>query len=59
VDRDEEGKITTRVFASEQNSDSMLKILGFKDESYITSEPKTEQETAVLEREEELAETKI
>jgi len=28
-DKDKDGKITTRVFAPEQSSESMLKILGF------------------------------
>ena len=29
IDKDKDGKITTRVFAPEQSSESMLKILGF------------------------------
>ena len=55
IDRDEEGRITTRVFAEEQDSDSMLRILGFKDESFVA--PINKEEIAV-EPEEELAETK-
>jgi arginine decarboxylase len=30
IDRDENGDITTQLFASEQSSDSMLEILGYK-----------------------------
>ncbi len=30
IDRDEDGKITTRLFAPEQTSEAMLKILGYK-----------------------------
>jgi arginine decarboxylase len=30
IDRDKDGKITTKLFAEEQDSDSMLKILGYK-----------------------------
>ena len=59
VDLDENGKITTRVFATEQNSDSMLRILGFKDESYVSADVKNVAEGDVTEPEEELAETKI
>ena len=55
IDRDEEGKIVTRVFAEEQDSDSMLRILGFKDESFVAPINKDE---ASVEAEEELAETK-
>ena len=29
IDKDREGNITTRVFAEEQSSESMLKILGY------------------------------
>jgi arginine decarboxylase len=60
VDRDEEGRITTRVFAEEQNSESMLRILGFKEESFTAPETtRKESEKAPVETEEELAETKI
>jgi len=59
VDRNEDGKLTTRVFAQEQNSDSMLRILGFKDESYTSPEVKNEHESQPVEVENELAETKI
>ena len=30
VDRDEEGNLTTRLFAPQQNADSMLQILGYE-----------------------------
>jgi arginine decarboxylase len=30
IDKDKDGKITTTLFAPEQDSDSMLKILGYK-----------------------------
>lgn len=30
IDRDEQGKLTTRLFAAEQDSESMLKILGYR-----------------------------
>jgi arginine decarboxylase len=30
IDRDENGKVVTRLFAPEQDSESMLKILGFR-----------------------------
>jgi len=59
VDKDENGRIVTRVFANEQNSDSMLRILGFKDDSYVLPDNKTEKEGTDVETEEELAETKI
>jgi arginine decarboxylase len=59
VDKDEEGRIVTRVFAEEQHSDSMLKILGFKDESYTAPETNKSTEMQPVEAEEELAETKI
>ena len=60
VDRDEEGKIVTKVFAVEQNSDSMLRILGFKDEPMAASvENKNGREKEPVEAEEEFAETKI
>jgi arginine decarboxylase len=59
IERDDEGRITSRVFAEEQNSDSMLRILGFKDESYVAPEPKVEKESQPVETEEELVETKI
>ena len=36
VDRNAEGRITTKVFADEQDSESMLRILGFRDESYVS-----------------------
>ena len=59
VDKDENGRIVTRVFANEQNSDSMLRILGFKDESYVAPDNRNKNEEGVSEPEEELAETKI
>ena len=59
VDRDEEGRITTRVFADEQNSDSMLRILGFKEEPFGAQDGKPAVEKPKEEPEEELAETKI
>lgn len=59
VDRDEEGRITTRVFADEQNSDSMLRILGFKEEPFGAQDAKPAIEKPRVEPEEELAETKI
>jgi arginine decarboxylase len=37
----------------------MLRILGFKDESYVAPEPKVEKESQPVETEEELVETKI
>jgi arginine decarboxylase len=56
VDRDDEGRIVTRVFAEEQDSDSMLRILGFKDDSFIAPVIRDEVPS---ETEEELVETKI
>ncbi len=44
VDRDAEGQITTRVFANEQDSESMLRILGFRDESYVQPLPPSDDE---------------
>jgi len=46
VDRNAEGRITTKVFADEQDSESMLRILGFRDESYIQSNDADEAEEA-------------
>ena len=59
VDKDEDGKIITKVFANEQNSDSMLRILGFKDESYVAPLDKSKKENGQALEEEELVETKI
>lgn len=57
VDKDEDGKIITRVFAEEQNSDSMLKILGFKEESFVVPEKNVGTEMQPIEEEEDLVET--
>lgn len=59
VDKDEEGRIYTRVFADEQNSESMLRILGFKDDSFVAPVVKNTAETSGEALEEELVETKI
>jgi len=44
VDRNADGQITTRVFANEQDSESMLRILGFRDESYVQPLPPADDE---------------
>jgi len=44
VDRNADGRITTRVFANEQDSESMLRILGFRDESYVQPLPPSDDE---------------
>jgi arginine decarboxylase len=33
INRDKDGKLTTELFAPEQDSESMLKILGYKDKA--------------------------
>ncbi len=39
VDRDEAGNIVTRLFASQQGSENMLKILGYRPLAEIEDEP--------------------
>jgi arginine decarboxylase len=60
VDRDKDGKLTTKVFAREQDSESMLRILGFRDESYVqNSENEGDEKDSGTQTEEILEESVI
>jgi len=56
VDRDENGNIVTKLFAGQQDSDSMLTILGYTGNNSAAKELEEQKATALdLEAQTELA----
>lgn len=58
INKDSEGNITSQLFATEQDSESMLQILGFRNDSYVDAANSSKAPEDVPEVEEsELSET--